>query len=70
MPGGADVNGNPVYIGNGFVKTRGIIPGVIIPNQRHITVPSYGSQKVDTYITVNLVKLCTGYVCVQGTRLT
>lgn len=53
MPGGADVNNVTTYIGQGFDKNHGIIPGIIYPGQNHITVPTHGTQKVDTYIKVS-----------------
>lgn len=57
VPGGSDINSETTYIGLGFVKNRGIIPGVIYPNQKFISVPSYGVQKVDCYIQVSFNEL-------------
>lgn len=53
VPGGTDANGDTTYIGQGFVIDIGLIPGVIYPSQKYITVPTFGVRKVDTYIKVS-----------------
>lgn len=53
VPGGTDINKVTTYIGQGFVKDQGIIPGIIYAGHNHITVPTHGTQNLDTYIKVS-----------------
>lgn len=52
VPAGNDRFGNPLYIGQGFVKNHGLIPGIIYPNRTFIVVPHTGPNKVERFIKV------------------
>lgn len=57
VPGGHDIEHKTTYIGQGFVKERGITPGVIYPGVQSIVVPSFGVKTLSTYVKVSFPRL-------------
>jgi hypothetical protein len=51
--GGADINGENVYIGQAYVKNSGLIPAQINAGVKEVYAPIKGAQKVDRHIKVS-----------------
>ncbi|KAJ3636612.1 hypothetical protein MTP99_000141 [Tenebrio molitor] len=50
--GGADINGENVYIGQAYVKNSGLIPAQINAGVKEVYAPIKGAQKVDRHIKI------------------
>jgi hypothetical protein len=53
LVGGADINGENVYMGQAYVKNSGLIPVQIKAGVKEVYAPMKGAQKVDRYIKVS-----------------
>jgi hypothetical protein len=52
LVGGADINGENVYMGQAYVKNSGLIPVQIKAGVKEVYAPMKGAQKVDRYIKI------------------
>ncbi|KAJ3636598.1 hypothetical protein MTP99_000129 [Tenebrio molitor] len=52
VKGGANINGEQVYIAQAYVKNHGLIPGQINAGVKEVWVPIDGVQKIDQHIKI------------------
>jgi hypothetical protein len=53
IAGGANINGEQIYIGQAYVKNSGFIPAQINGGVKEVYVPISGVQKIDERIKVS-----------------
>ena len=53
IPGGRDINGDNVYIGQAYMQNRGLFIGQIKPGSTEVFITNHGVTKVDKYIKVS-----------------
>jgi hypothetical protein len=53
IAGGANINGEQIYIGQAYVKNSGFIPAQINAGVKEVYVPISGVQKIDERIKVS-----------------
>jgi hypothetical protein len=50
--GGKDYNGKHIFIGQAYIRNKGLVVVQITPGVRQVFAPIYGVKKIDKYVKV------------------